>query len=229
MRLFDLKTNIIPRIDPNCDSIAESLNYLRKFKYRNIEKICSSPHYFDIENNNIFDILIDLQKEASKLDNFEIPEIFSSVIYPLNTNLIELENLITINGSNFIICKFPTYGVPSNFNEKLRYLINNNYLPIVTNVVNSPVSKNQKIINELFEIGCLFDIDIFDFFELRNKRTEKIIRYLESQKSIITVSGLSKLNDLEKSFLRFCKLTGIDRNKLESVYCWENPNLIINS
>ena len=229
MRLFDLKTNIIPRIDPNCDSIAESLNYLRKFKDRNIEKICSSPNYFDIENNNIFDILIDLQKEASKLDNFEIPEIFSSVIYPLNTNLIELENLITINGSNFIICKFPTYGVPSNFNEKLRYLINNNYLPIVTNVVNSPVSKNQKIIDELFEIGCLFDIDIFDFFELRNKRTEKIIRYLESQKSIITVSGLSKLNDLEKSFLRFCKLTGIDRNKLESVYCWENPNLIINS
>ena len=226
MRLFDLKTNIIPRIDPNCDSISESLNYLRKFKDRNIEKICSSPNYFDIENNNIFDILIDLQKEASKLDNFEIPEIFSSVIYPLNTNLIELENLITINGSNFIICKFPTYGVPSNFNEKLRYLINNNYLPIVTNVVNSPVSKNQKIINKLFEIGCLFDIDIFDFFEFRNEKTLKNIKYLENQNSIITISGFNKLNEIEKGFQRFCKQTGMDREKLENVYCWENPNLI---
>ena len=169
MRLFDIKTNIIPRIDPNCDSISESLNYLKKFKDRNIEKICSSPNYFDVEDNNIIDIIIDLQKEASKLEDFEIPEIFSSTIYPLNINLNELENLITINDSNFIICKFPTYGVPFNFNEKLRYLINNNYLPIITNIVNSPISKNQKTINELFEIGCLFDIDIFDFFEFRNK------------------------------------------------------------
>ncbi|GIS28481.1 MAG: hypothetical protein CM15mP129_06780 [Chloroflexota bacterium] len=85
-----------------------------------------------------------MQKEASKLEDFEIPEIFSSVIYPLNTNLIELENLITINDSNFIICKFPTYGVPFNFNEKLRYLINNNYLPIITNIVHSPLVKIRK-------------------------------------------------------------------------------------
>ena len=57
MRLFDIKTNIIPRIDPNCDSISESLNYLKKFKDRNIEKICSSPNYFDVEDNNIIDIM----------------------------------------------------------------------------------------------------------------------------------------------------------------------------
>ena len=200
MRLFDIKTNIIPRIDPNCDSISESLNYLKKFKDRNIEKICSSPNYFDVEDNNIIDILIDLQKEASKLEDFEIPEIFSSTIYPLNINLNELENLITINDSNFIICKFPTYGVPFNFNEKLRYLVNNNYLPIITNIVNSPISKNQKTINELFEIGCLFDIDIFDFFEFRNKKSDRIIKHMESQNSIITVSGFNKLNDLEKGF-----------------------------
>jgi len=226
MRLFDLKTNIIPRIDPNCDSISESLNQLKKIRNKNIEKICSSPNYFDIGDINLTDILIDLQKEASKLENFEIPEIFSSVIYPLNSNLIEVGNLITVNGSNFIICKFPTYGVPSNYNEKLRYLVNNNYLPIITNFAHSPVSKNQKTINELFEIGCLFDVDIFDFLEFRNKETEKIIKYMESQNSIITISGFNKLDQFEKNFLRFCKQTGIDRDKLEKVYCWENPNLI---
>ena len=226
MRLFDLKTNIIPRIDPNCDSISESLNQLKKIRNKNIEKICSSPNYFDIGDINLTDILINLQKEASKLENFEIPEIFSSVIYPLNSNLIEVGNLITVNGSNFIICKFPTYGVPSNYNEKLRYLVNNNYLPIITNFAHSPVSKNQKTINELFEIGCLFDVDIFDFLEFRNKETEKIIKYMESQNSIITISGFNKLDQFEKNFLRFCKQTGIDRDKLEKVYCWENPNLI---
>ena len=39
----------------------------------------------------------------------------------------------------------------------------------------------------------------------------------------------NKLNDLEKGFSRLCKFTGIDRSKLEKVYCWENPNLIVNN
>lgn len=229
MRLFDLKTNIIPRVDPNCDSISESLNYLKNFKDKNIEKICSSPNFFDLEDNNLSDILIDLQKEASKIEDFKIPEIFSAVVYPLNTNIIEINNLITVNNSNFIICKFPTNGIPFNFNEKIRYLINNNYLPIITNIVNSPVSKNRKVLNDLFEIGCLFDIDISDFFEFRNKNTVKIIKYMESQNAIISISGLNKLNEIQKSFNRFCKQTGIDSDKLEHVYCWGNPNLIISS
>ena len=49
MRLFDIKTNIIPRIDPNCDSISESLNYLKDFKNRNLDKICSSPNFLMLE------------------------------------------------------------------------------------------------------------------------------------------------------------------------------------
>ena len=49
MRLFDIKTNILPRIDPNCDSISESLNYLKGFKNRNLEKICSSPNFLMLE------------------------------------------------------------------------------------------------------------------------------------------------------------------------------------
>tara|TARA_B100001121_G_scaffold217268_1_gene190661 strand:+ start:654 stop:1343 length:690 start_codon:yes stop_codon:yes gene_type:complete len=229
MRLFDIKTNILPRIDPNCDSISESLSFLRYFKQRNLEKICSSPNFFDVGNNYLPDILIDLQKEASKLENFDIPEIFSSVIYPLNTNLIEFDNLITVNESNFIICKFPTFGIPLNFYEKLRYLINNNYMPIITNIVHSPVGKNQKILNDLFEIGCLFDIDIYDFFEFKNKKTAKIIKYMENQNSIITLSGLNKITEFEKSFERFSKQTGIDKDKLIYKYCWSNPNLIVSN
>ena len=229
MRLFDIKTNILPRIDPNCDSITDSLNYLRNFKERNLNKICSAPNFFDVGDNNLTDILIDLQKEASKLENFEVPEIFSSVIYPLNTNLIEFDNLKTINETNFIMCKFPTFGIPLNFNEKLRYLINNNYLPIITNIVHCPLGKNQKILNDLFEIGCLFDIDIYDFFEFKNKKTSKIVKYMEKQNSIITVSGFNRIVELQRSFERFSKQTGVDRDKLEHEYCWNNPNLIVNN
>jgi hypothetical protein len=52
---------------------------------------------------------------------------------------------------------------------------------------------------------------------------------MESQNSIISISGISKLNEIQRSFNRFCKQTGIDKDKLEHVYCWGNPALITNS
>ena len=136
MRFFDIKTNIIPRVDPNCDSISESLKFLKEFRERNIHKICSSPNYFDVGHNKIEEIVIDIQKEASKIENFEIPEIYTSILYPINIDLIGLENISSVNNSRFLLCKFPTYGTPVNYLEKLNYLINNNYIPVLTNIDN---------------------------------------------------------------------------------------------
>jgi len=227
-RLFDIKTNIIPRLDPNCDSISESLNRLKIFKERNLEKICSCPNYFDIGNKNISDILIDIQKEASKLDGFEIPEIFSSALYPLNANILAIKKLISINNSTFILCKFPTHGIPHNYKEKLSYLINNNYLPIITNLDHSPLNNSKKL-KEIMEMGCLFDIDLYNFFKSKDKKLINIIKYMEKQNSIITISGFNKLENVDESLKIFSRKTKIDIKKVEEVYCWGNPNLIINS
>jgi len=229
MRLFDIKTNIMPRVDPNCESISQSLSLLREYKNQNIHKVCSAPNYFDVESHQIKEIIIDVQKEASKIENFEIPEIFIAILYPVNINLIELEKIISINNSRFIFCKFPTYGIPSNYLEKLKYLINNNYIPIITNVDNSPINKNFKNLNELLEIGCFFDIDINDFFLFKSKKSIQTIKYLDAKDSILTISGFSKLKYLDKDFERFSRLTKIDLNKLKEIYCWNNPNLIISS
>tara|TARA_X000001036_G_C20455896_1_gene715338 strand:+ start:25 stop:708 length:684 start_codon:yes stop_codon:yes gene_type:complete len=227
MRFFDIKTNIIPRVDPNCESISESLTFLKEFKNKKIDKVCSAPNYFDIGHKEIKEIIIDIQKEASKIENFEIPEIFSSILYPINSDLINMKKIMSINNSRFLYCKFPTFGIPHNYLEKLIYLINNNYIPILTNINNSPL--NIKKINELLDIGCLFDIDIYNFFQFKNNKSIKIINFLERRDSILTVSGLSKIEELLKNLERFSKLTKIDLDKLKIIYCWENPNLIISS
>ena len=227
MRFFDIKTNIIPRVDPNCDSISEALKFLNEFRNNDIYKICSSPNYFDLGNNKIDEIIIDIQKEASKLENFEIPEIFISTLYPVNIDLIGLNKLTSINNSRFLLCKFPTYGIPVNYLEKLKYLVNNNFIPILTNIENSPIK--IKNLNELLEIGCFFDIDINNFFNFRKRSSIKTIKYLETKNSILTVSGFNQLENFEVNFEKFSKLTRIDLDKLKIVYCWDNPNLIISS
>tara|TARA_B100000073_G_scaffold82586_1_gene63153 strand:+ start:519 stop:1208 length:690 start_codon:yes stop_codon:yes gene_type:complete len=229
MRLFDIKTNIIPRIDPNCDSISDSLKFLKEFKLMGLEKICSSPNYFDVGNNNLSDILINLQKEASKLENYDIPEIFLSLVYPLNNELKDFNKLVSINNSQFIYCKFPTNGIPINYEDFIRNLITNGYVPIITNITHCSLNENIKKINELFEYGCLFDIDIFDFHNFKSKKSISVIKHLEDQNSIITISGINKLDNIEKSFERFSKQTKIDLNKIKNLYCWDNPNLIISS
>tara|TARA_S200000501_G_scaffold167184_1_gene157557 strand:+ start:616 stop:1299 length:684 start_codon:yes stop_codon:yes gene_type:complete len=227
MRFFDIKTNIIPRVDPNCDSISESLKLLNKFRNNNIIKICSTPNYFDLENKNINEIVINIQKEASKLENFEIPEIYTSTLYPINTDLIGLDEIISINNSRFLICKFPNYGIPRNYLEKLKYFVNNNYIPILTNIENSQIK--IKSINELIEIGCFFDIDINNFFNFKTKTSIKYIKYMENKNSILTISGFNKLENFNNNFEKFSKQTKIDLDKLKKIYCWENPNLIISS
>tara|TARA_B100000579_G_scaffold257090_1_gene211646 strand:- start:398 stop:1087 length:690 start_codon:yes stop_codon:yes gene_type:complete len=229
MRFFDIKTNIIPRVDPNCESISQSLNLLKEFKGRNITKICSSPNYFDIGEIEIQNIIIDIQKEASKLEDFEIPEIYTSVMHPINLDLIEIKNIRSINNSRFLLCKFPTFGIPVNYSDKLRYLVNNNYIPIISNFSHCDLNKYQKVIQEIFEIGCFFDLDINDFFEYKNKYSTRSIKFMESQQSIITVSGFNKLDDMDKGFERFSRITKINQKKLKEVYCWDNPNLIISS
>ena len=85
------------------------------------------------------------------------------MIYPLNNELKDFNKLVSINNSQFIYCKFPTNGIPINYEDFLRNLITNGYVPIITNITHCSLNENIKKINELFEYGCLFDIDIFDF------------------------------------------------------------------
>tara|TARA_S200000501_G_scaffold185937_1_gene174889 strand:- start:2252 stop:2941 length:690 start_codon:yes stop_codon:yes gene_type:complete len=227
MRLFDIKTNIIPRVDPNCESISESLSFLKEFKDKDIEKICSAPNFFDVGNNQIEDIIIEIQKEASKIEDFEIPIIYNSIVYPINIDIVNLEKINSINNSRFFFCRFPSYGVPSNYLEKLKYAVNNNYIPILTNVYNSPISRKIKNLNDLLEIGCFFDVDLNNFVKFNNKKSIKIIKYMEHKNSILTISGFSKMQDLENNFEKFSKKTKIDLDKIQNIYCWSNPNMII--
>ncbi|MFL2642637.1 MAG: hypothetical protein ACJ0GV_03850 [Dehalococcoidia bacterium] len=111
MRFFDIKTNIIPRVDPNCETISESLKILKEFKDRNINKICSSPNYFDVGQNKINEIIIEIQKEASKIEILK-SRIYSSILYPINTDLIGIEKIISINNSRFLFCQFLQMAPP---------------------------------------------------------------------------------------------------------------------
>ncbi len=226
MNSLDLKANIIPEVDPGCNSLAESIKKLKLMKEMNINKVCAAPEYYDSVNFNIDDILIEIQKESSKLDGFKIPELISGVVYPINIDF-KKTNLKTISKTNYIFCRFPTYDLNNNFIENINFLFNQNYTPILMNLENSYFNNKFSKIKELKDMGCLISIDL----NSNNWSKESIActNKLDSGNLIDIITGFSKFENLSEIINKFSLSSGIDKERLEKIYMNETPNLIIES
>ena len=225
MNLIDLKANIIPQVDPGCSSLSGSINKLKLMKESNISKICAAPEYYDSINFNINDMLVEIQKESSKLEGFKIPELTSGVVYPLNLDFKKINNFESINKTAYIFCRFPSHDLNKNFSENINSLLTRNYIPILVNIENSNVKINQ--IKELKEIGCLVSVDLY--LSYWSNTAKDCIRKLESDHLIDIVAGFSKFENLKHSAIKFSEDSKINMEKLENLYMNENPNLILES
>ena len=225
MNLIDLKANIIPQVDPGCSSLSDSINKLKLMKDSNIRKICAAPEYYDSINFNINDMLIEIQKESSKLEGFEIPELTSGMVYPLNLDFKKINNFETINKTAYIFCRFPSYDLNKKNFENINSLLTRNYIPILVNIENSSIKLNK--IRELKEIGCLVSVDLY--LNYWSNTAKDFIRKLESNHLIDIVAGFSKFENLKHSVIKFSEDSKINMEKLENLYMNENPNLILES
>ena len=225
MNLIDLKANILPQVDPGCSSLSDTINKLKLMKESNISKICAAPEYYDSINFNINDILVEIQKESSKLEGFKIPELTSGVVYPLNLDFKKINNFESINKTAYIFCRFPSHDLNKNFSENINSLITRNYIPILVNIENGIVKLNK--IKELKEIGCLVSVDLY--LSYWSNTAKDCIRKLESDHLIDIVAGFSKFENLKHSVIKFSEDSKINMEKLENLYMNENPNLILES
>jgi len=226
MDLLDLKANIVPQVDPNCASLSDSINKLKLMKEMNINKICAAPEYYDSINFNINDILIEIQKESSKLEGFQIPELTSGIVYPLNIDFKNIPNLETINKTRYIFCRFPSYDLNKDFSEKINSLFTQNYIPVLVNLENSYLHNRLNKIKELKGLGCLVSIDLSTCWSNESK---DCIRKLESNNLIDVVTGFSKFENLNEIINKFSSDSKIEDEKLQEIYMYENPNLILKS
>lgn len=229
MGLFDLKANIIPGVDPDFGSLVDSMNKLKSIKGMNINKICAAPSYYDAANHDIESIIIEIQKEASKLDEFDIPELFSSITYPINLKFDEFNNLKTINGTGYLFCQFPFYDLNKDFINKIKTLINQNYIPVLINLEQSFLNDKLNQIKELKSIGCLVSVDLYLYINNWSNTVNDCVRRLEKEYLIDIVTGFSKFENFDQEIHRFCEDSKIEEIKLREIYMEENPNLISSS
>ena len=81
-------------------------------------------------------------------------------------------------------------------------------------------------IKELKGLGCLVSIDLSTCWSNESK---DCIRKLESNNLIDVVTGFSKFENLNEIINKFSSDSKIEDEKLQKIYMYENPNLILES
>ena len=231
MNFFDLKVNIIPTIDPQCTGIVDSLSILKGFKEHNISKICASPFIFDIHGQNPKNILIEMQKEASKISNYDIPDIIYTTEYPINYNYSNPSALNTINKTKYLMLKFPKFDFPKNLNILLKRFNNQGFTIILNNLESNILFTKYFDMNILTENNCLINLNISNILLDNKSKQISFIKLLFEKKLIAVVSGFSSLISygIIESVNKFSYLTNIDKDKILNDYMWRNPNVISSS
>ncbi len=231
MNFFDIKVNILPKIDPKCFSISESMERLKEIRSHDISKICAVPFAFDIKNQNPSKILIEIRKEASKILNFNIPELNYAAEYPINYYYSSPGDLDTINNTKYLMLKFPSFDFPLNLSEILNRFNNQGFIVIINNLESNILFRKYFSPEILIENNCLLNVDISKVFLSKKSPQIPFLKFLYEKKLITTLSGFSsKLNDgVIETIKRFSYFTGINHEKILNDFMWKNPNIIISS
>ena len=128
-----------------------------------------------------------------------IPELFSSITYPINLKFDEFNDLKTINGTGYLLCQFPFYDLNKDFINKIKTLINQNYIPVLINLEQSFLNDKLNQIKELKSIGCLVSIDLYLYINNWSNTVNYCVRRLEKEYLIDIVTGFSKFENFDHS------------------------------
>ena len=231
MNFFDLKVNIIPNIDPNFSSISNSMEILKEIHSHDISKICAVPFIYDIKKRNPTKILTEIQKEASKISDFNIPDLSHAIEYPINYKYSNPSELVTLNHTKYLMLKFPSFDLPLNLIEILNRFNSQGFTIIINNLESNILFKKYFDTKILTENNCLLNIDISKIILSKKSNQIPFIKFINEKKLIASFSGFSKrISDgVIETINKFSYLTGIDKDKILNDFMWRNPNIINSS
>lgn len=176
--MIDFHSHILPNIDDGSKSYEETLIMLEEAYNVGFDKVISTSHYaincYEAPEYKRKEIVDDLNLESN------IPKIFLGSEIFLTYNIVELlkeYKASTINGTNYVLFELPLKQQFPNLKDVINRLKENNYRPILAHPERyTVVQKNFKLLNELKEMGVLFQINygsIVGMYGFTAKQTAK--------------------------------------------------------
>ena len=198
--MIDFHSHILPGIDDGSRSIEQTIRMLKEAKEAGFTKIISTSHYmegyYESDETERIELLNEVQKNISGIELYLGNEIY------ITNNMIDLiqnKQASTINNSKYVLFEFPLSAKSMNDKEVVYRLIENGFVPVIAHPERySYVQDNPEYIEELAEMGALFQANYGSIIGMYGKKAEKTLKKL-----------------LKNDLIRFF---GTDSHRIDQVY-----------
>lgn len=204
-KIIDIHSHILYGIDDGSKTIEESLEILRKCRKEGIDKIILTPHYIentDYNKNNKEKTEIFYQlKEEIKKQNIDIELYLGNEVYASDNilNLIEKNEILTINNSKYILIEFPLLNENLNDLNIIYNLKLSNLIPIIAHPERYEYITIDRI-KEYINKGALIQINSGSLLNKYGKKPKKIVKQLIKSKLVHFIGNdIHNINDVNNN------------------------------
>ena len=178
--MIDFHSHILPQIDDGSVSFEETINMLKEAKQTGFTKIISTSHYlegyYESDESSRNELLQQIKEKNIGIDLYLGSEVY------ISENMIEFletKKASTINNSRYVLFELPMGSKTILTKEIIYRLIENNYLPIIAHPERySYVQDNPEYVEELLEMGAMFQSNFGSIIGLYGKKAEKTVKKL---------------------------------------------------
>lgn len=178
-------------LDDGSRSIEESLEILKQAEKSGITDILFTPHYITNSNfsaNNYqkiekFNILV----EKVKKEKIQINLYLGNEVY-IDENILSLINkgeIMSLNGSRYILIELPFMNKVQNLKEIIFELVRNGYIPIIAHPERYHfIQKKPEVVEEYLEMGALFQGNYQSLWKYYGTSAKKTLKKLLKNNTI---------------------------------------------
>lgn len=185
MDSIDIHSHILYGIDDGSKTLEESINIIKEHVMMGFTDIVLTPHYIEnskYETDNIEkqNILKELKQELKK-QNIKINLYLGNEVFVNNNleELIEKEEISTINNSRYLLIEFPMNEKPKDINNIIYELKIKGIIPIIAHPERYDyVEKNPNIVLEWIEEGALLQSNYGSIIGIYGSGPQKTIKKL---------------------------------------------------
>lgn len=182
--MIDVHCHILPGIDDGATSVEESMQMIKEAYEAGFTDIISTSHYVEESyhtSKGRRQELIDMLNSKIEQEGMDI-KIYNGAeayITPNLAQLIETGDLPTMNGTKYLLMELPMHNQILHLENILSKVIDRGITLIIAHPERySYVQKNYKILNELVEMGVLFQVNYGSCIGQYGKEAQKTLKKL---------------------------------------------------
>jgi len=186
---IDIHSHLLPVQDGPKD-MNQAIQALKLAEESNITDMILTPHYYsgdkDYDQKFIFNTFESLKAEIQK-NGLKI-RVYLGNECIVDDKLVEdlqAGKAFTLNNTKYVLCEYPLYQVPCNFQSNIYDLMDKGYRPVIAHAErNAFIDKNYGSIHELAENGCLIQRNVGSYLNKYGPLARKYAKMMLKHKKV---------------------------------------------